>query len=94
MSLKSTLAPALYFAGALTFGTLGAIDATQTVKRFGEYFFMKQASEGVILDTKKEAQYQAFMARDDVCWHGGKTALEFLLTGALVAMGIKKSRED
>jgi len=94
MSLKSTFVPALYFVGAMTFGTLGVSDAVETIDSIGTYNFMKQGAKSTAFDTKKEAQYQASISRDDIYWYGGKTALEFLLTGVFATMGIKRSRED
>ena len=94
MSLKSTFVPALYFAGALTFGTLGMSDATKTLESVDTYTFMKQGAKSSTFDIKKQAQYDAFMARDDIYWYGAKTGLEFFLTGVLGTMGIKRSRRE
>jgi len=95
MGTKSTLIPALYFAGAMTMGTLGVSDAVETIDNIGTYTFMKQGAKSTAFDTKKEAQYQASMSRDDIYWYGTKTALEFILTGVFATMGLRRiKRED
>ncbi|MBI2044792.1 hypothetical protein HYT23_01925 [Candidatus Pacearchaeota archaeon] len=94
MSLKSTVLPAFYFACTLTFGALGVRDFADVVRSAENYVIMKKFTEETALDRRKEAQYQTFMARDDIYWHGGKTALEFLVAGFFIAKGIKRSRED
>ncbi len=94
MSIKSTLVPALYFFGALTLGTLGTSDAVETLDSIGTYNFMRQGTKSTAFDIKKEAQYNAFMARNDIYWYGGKTATEFFLTGVFATMGIKRSKRE